>query len=192
MSEIPHIILELPSLTKYSAIAVLAVNVENLPEIKENLIKGNTDYDYGFVNGKNVVSLEQLRSSYYRVMVDEHNNSMKTRTLHTEVIYALSPFKNIMDCLNKSGISKDSKTLLILKIVESQGLTDKFIAETLENLVGIIKGDFVEVSDENLQKHVDLKTIEKNNRIKIRGTHLENNWSDITRTLVTATQLKGL
>lgn len=192
MAELPHIIIELPSFTKYKAVATLVTDVENLKEIKENLIKGNKEYDYGFINASNVVSLEQIRSAYYKVMVDEKNGGMKTRTLHTEMIYNLCPSKNIMDCLNRYGISKDSKTLLVLKIVESEKLVDDFVSETLKNLQKIVHGNFVDLSDAELQKHVNLKTIEKYNQIKIRGTLLENNWNNISRLLVTSIQLKGL
>lgn len=192
MSAIPHTVIQLPSLTKYQALAVLATDVENLTDIKANLIKGNTQYDYGFVNAKNIVSLEQIRSAYYKVMVDERHDTMKTRTLHTEFIYALSPFKNIMDCLNKFGISKDSKTLLILKIVKSDELNEEYINENLDNLSKIVDGKFIDLTDENLINHVDVKVVEKNTKLKIRGTPLEGNWTNISRALVTANQLKGL
>lgn len=192
MAQIPYIIIEIPSLDKYKAIGTFAVDVQNLKDIKENLIKGNKEYDYGFINAKNVISLEQIYSAYYKVMVDEKSGGMRTRTLHTEMIYDLSPFKNIMDCLNKYGVSKDSNVLLILKIVKSEELTKNFINQTLENLQKVINGNFVHFSDAELQKHADLKLIEKHNQLQIRGTPLENNREKLSRLLVTSTQLKGL
>lgn len=191
MCDIPYLVLEIPVFDKFKTVAVLVKNVENLQVIKENLIKPNKDYDYGFINTNNVVSLEQIYSAYYKIMLDESNGSMKSRTLHTEFIYALSPFKNIMDCLNKFGISKTSNSLLILKITKEEEYSQDYLNSQLNNIKSIVVGDFVELNDANLQKSVDVKTLEKNYKLKIRGTSLENDWSSITRNLVAITQLKG-
>jgi EKC/KEOPS complex subunit CGI121/TPRKB len=182
----------IPVFTKYKCFAVLVNNVENLQTIKENLIKGNTDYDYAFINAKNITSLEQLYSVYYKVMLDERNGTMKSRTLHTEIIYALSPFKNIMDCLNKYGISKTADSLLVIKIMNAEDASAENVQYQLANIKAIVHGDFIELSDINLQKSVDMKLLEKNYKLKIFGTPLENNWASITRNLVSITQLKGL
>lgn len=192
MSSVPFREIEVPVFDKYKAVAILAKNVTNLQNIKENLIKGNTDYDYSFINAQNIISLEQLYSAFYKVMLDESHGSMKSRTLHTELIYALSPFKNILDCLNKFGISKTSDTLLVVKIVKGETVTPIFIKENLENLERIIDGDLIELNDENLQGSANVKMIEKNYKLNIRNTALKDDWDKITRSLVAITQLKGL
>ncbi|GMM48379.1 Cgi121 protein [Pichia kluyveri] len=191
-SAIPFREIEVPVYKKYKAVCFLASNVKNCQEIKENLIKANKDYDYGFLNAKNVVSLEQLYSGFYKTVMSQHDGNMKSRTLHTELIYSLSPFKNIMDCLNKFGISKDSNSILIVKIVESETLNNYFIKTQQENLKSIIDGEFLEITDDSLQEITDIKALEKNYKLKIRSTKLENNWPSISRNLVSITHLKGL
>ena len=191
-SAIPFREIEVPVYKKYKAVCFLASNVKNCQEIKENLIKANKDYDYGFINAKNVVSLEQLYSGFYKTVMSQHDGNMKSRTLHTELIYSLSPFKNIMDCLNKFGISKDSNSILIVKIVESETLNNDFIKTQQEHLKSIIDGEFLEITDDSLQEITDIKALEKNYKLKIRSTKLENNWPSISRNLVSITQLKGL
>lgn len=184
--------IEVPVFTSFKALAVLVRDVENVQAIKDNLIKGNKSYDYAFINAQNIVSLEQLYSAYYKAMLDEHHGTMKTRTLHTEVIYALSPFKNIMDCLNRFGVSKTSTTLLVLKIFKREEGTPEYLAEQFDNIRRLTSGHVVELDDSNLHAAADLKHIEKNYKIKIKGTPLENHWAQITRTLIGITQLKGL
>lgn len=191
-SAIPSREIEVPVYKKYKAVCFLASNVKNCQEIKENLIKANKDYDYGFINAKNVVSLEQLYSGFYKTVMSQHAGNMKSRTLHTELIYSLSPFKNIMDCLNKFGISKDSNSILIVKIVESETLNNDFIKTQQEHLKSIIDGEFLDITDDSLQEITDIKALEKNYKLKIRSTKLENNWPSISRNLVSITQLKGL
>lgn len=190
--DIPYTLIEVPVYSKYSALAVLVENVVNQEFIKENLIKGNTDYDYAFINAGNIITLEQIYSAFYKAMMDDDHGNMKSRTLHTEFIYALAPFKNIMDCLNKFGISKTSNSLVILKIREKVIFTDEFISSELQNIKNIVDGDICQLSDDNLQKTLDMKAIEKNYRIKIKGTELENNYLAVSRSLISITQLKGI
>jgi EKC/KEOPS complex subunit CGI121/TPRKB len=184
--------LEIPVFNEYKAVAFLVKDVQNWQTIKENLIKANTEYDYAFINAKNIVSLEQIYSAFYKAMLDNHHGTMKSRTLHTEVIYALSPFKNIMDCLNKFGVSKSSDSLLIMKIVPNKEVSQKFVDTHLKNIGSIVQGKIVALSDSNLQESADVKVIEKNYKLKIKNTSLENDWDEMTRSLVSMTQLKGL
>lgn len=184
--------LEVPIFDSHKTLALLVNNVQNLAEIKENLIKGNLDYDYAFINAKNIVSLEQIYSAYYRVMQDFSHNTMKSRTLHTEFIYALSPFKNIMDCLNKFGISKTSDTLLIVKIVKKEEATPEYFKSQVEHLKEIVDGNIIDLNDDNLQSTADKKSISKNYKLKAAGLPTEFDWNFITRNVISIIQLKGL
>lgn len=188
-----YIELKVPIFESHTAIAVLMKNVQNLEIIKENLIKGNFDYDYGFINAKNIVSLEQIYSAYYKVMQDSAYNTMKSRTLHTEFIYALSPFKNIMDCLNKFGISKTSDVLLILKIVKKEDATTEYFESQLKHIKTVVTGEIIKLDDENLQNFADAKSIAKNYKLKTNNRKsLDNDWNLVTRNVVSIIQLKGL
>lgn len=184
--------LKVPIFNSHKALALLVNNVQNLTEIKENLIKGNLDYDYAFINARNIVSLEQIYSAYYKVMQDFSHGTMKSRTLHTEFIYALSPFKNIMDCLNKFGISKTSDTLLILKIVKKEDATQEYFKSQVEHLKEIVNGDMVDLNNSNLQFTADKKSIFKNYKLKTAGFSEEVNWNLVTRNVISIIQLKGL
>lgn len=184
--------LRVPVFEAYVGMAVLVDHAINTATIKDNLIKGNKQYDYAFVNARNIISLEQIYSAYYKVMQDSSYNTMKSRTLHTEFIYALSPFKNIMDCLNKFGISKKSDALLILKIVRKEHATERFFQSELDNIKQIVDGELIPLSDENLQKIADIDTITKNYKLKLDSNQLNNDYGVITRHLVALTQLKGL
>lgn len=193
MSDTPeYLVLQVPIFDSHQALAVLVNDVKNLDTIKTNLIQGNKEYDYAFINGKNIVCLEQLYSAYYKVMQNHHYGTMKSKSLHTEIIYALSPFKNIMDCLNKFGVSKQSDTLLVLKIVKSEHATAEYFSSEFSKVKTIVDGSFVALSDMNLQTTADIKSIVKNYKYKVDASHLEPNWGIVTRNLVSIIQLKGL
>lgn len=187
-----YLVLEVPIFTSHKALAVLVNDVQNLETIKKNLIQGNREYDYAFINAKNIVCMEQLYSAYYKVMQNFHYETMKSKSLHTEIIYALSPFKNIMDCLNKFGISKQSDAIVVLKLVKTEEANLEYFESQLANIKAIINGDFVELNDVNLQSTADIKSIIKNYKCKFDQAQPENDWGTLTRNLVSIIQLKGL
>lgn len=165
MSELKYKILEIPLFPLFKAFAVLVTDIRNQQDIKEKVIKGNLKYDFAYINGHNLLSLEQLYSALYKTLLDKSQNGMKSKTLHTEFIYNLSPMKNIMDCLNKFGVSEDAHTMVVVRIVQNDKITPDYFNEVLKSVQEIIDGDIIELSDMNLQHFSDLKKIEKNFKI---------------------------
>ncbi|CCH42437.1 hypothetical protein BN7_1982 [Wickerhamomyces ciferrii] len=70
-------------------------NVQNAAEIKSNLLSGNQDYNFAFINSQTIISSEQLIASVYRSLLDYTEDKIRTRTLHSEVIFSLSPTQNV-------------------------------------------------------------------------------------------------
>lgn len=192
MSELKYKLLEIPLFPSFKAFAVLVTNIKNQQAIKENVIKGNLKYDFAYINCHNLLSLEQLYSALYKTLLDNSQNGMKSKSLHTEFIYNLSPMKNIMDCLNKFGVSTDSRNMVVVKIVQNDKITYEYFNEILKSVQEIIDGNIMELSDVNLHQFSDLKKIENNFKIKVSGTVFEENLGKLNRLLVAMTQLKGL
>lgn len=168
--------LTIPQFPEYKVNLHKFSNVQNSKDIKEQLIQGNTLYDFAFINAECVISLEQLMSAVYRSLLDLTGDKLRTRSLHSEVIFSLSPTQNIMDALRRFGIQDNSKELILVKI--TKGGEDYSLQ--------IIDGEEVQVTDESLQQTAVLKTIKKNYKISTETPH------DITRQTVAAIQLRGL
>ncbi|GME90728.1 unnamed protein product [[Candida] boidinii] len=162
-------------------------DVQNQDEIKSHLLKGDEEYNYAFINAENIVSVEQVLSVVYRTLLDKSYDRMKSKTIHSEVIFNLAPQKNRMECLNKFGISPDSPNLIVVKVVPS---TEEFTAQTMdENLGKIVKGTVLPLSDETILKCLNFNSIKKN--YKLADAMVEDPVK-LTRMLVSVTQLKGL
>jgi len=70
-------------------------NVTNSSEIKHNLISGNQEYNFAFINSYTIVSIEQLVAAIYRSLLDYTQFKIRTKTLHSEVIFSLSQTQNV-------------------------------------------------------------------------------------------------
>ncbi|ODV83443.1 hypothetical protein CANARDRAFT_9502 [[Candida] arabinofermentans NRRL YB-2248] len=191
MSEKPSKVLEFESFPNYKIFVAYFINVQNTDEIKSELLKGNTDYDFAFINGENLLSLEQIYSAVHKCLLDERFNRKKSKTLHTEIIFNLAPQRNIMECLNKFGISSSSTDLLVLKVLNLED--GNSIQEKEQELLAILKkninGDIMEFDDATLSERAKLPSIKKNYKL---GDTFTEDLSKLNRILIGITQLKGL
>lgn len=187
----------LPQFPQFTVYLFKFKNVTNSKEIKQNLIKGDKRYDFSFINAQTVLSEEQLLSAVYRALLDHTQDKIRTKTIHSEVIFSLSPTQNIMDALRRFGIQDDSTDLIVIKIVDSNSQE--------EFDLGVVEGEQVDITDEDLKSTAILKTIKKVSTPFPPITHIGTNSiisknyklksEDLTvlsHQIVAAIQLRGL
>ena len=114
-------------------------------------------------------------------MVEAKYNRLRTKSLQSEILLALSPTSNIGEAFKRFGLKKDTTNLLMIQI--SQNQTSSFD-------VTLVKGDTVEFEDDNLEKMSDIGTIKKIYKID-QSLHLKDN-AQLSRAVVNAIQLRGL
>ncbi|CAN6641587.1 EKC/KEOPS complex subunit Cgi121p [Trichomonascus vanleenenianus] len=131
--------------------------IENVQQIREGLLSGDQDYAYAFVNASTIVSFEHLMAAVYRAVNDWQSGNLRTRSIHSEIVFCLSPNNNIMEALKRFGISESSRALYAIKVVEKGDSTDyhRFLMAT-------IRGQEVEVNEENIQALTNHAEVKKN------------------------------
>lgn len=155
-------------------------NVRNAAEIKKKLISGAAEtHDFAFINGKVVTSIEQILAAVYRALLDYTTDKIRTKTLHSEVLFSLSPTQNIMDALKKFGLQDDSTELFIVKVIHRPSQPPHYS-------LGIIDGDEVEALAPF--PDCDLKLIKKLYKLPATAEDPEV----MTRHIINAIQLRGL
>ncbi|KAA8916653.1 hypothetical protein TRICI_001279 [Trichomonascus ciferrii] len=156
----------------------LFTNVQNTPEIRSHMASGDPNYNYAFVNAATIVSLEHLLAATYRAINDHSTGKPRTRNLHSEIVFCLSPNNNIMDSLKRFGTSDESETFYAVKVVdEDEEDKDKY----LRFLHQTIKGDELDVSEEIIKAYTIDAVVKKNYKI---------NPSDVS-TIISTISLRG-
>ncbi|KAG7529522.1 hypothetical protein FFLO_05590 [Filobasidium floriforme] len=104
-------------------------NVTNSADLRKRLVAAATMegeegdrerdlLDYAFVEANMIVDREQLLTAIYSALQAASSGSLKTKTLHSEVLLSLHPSATpqINEALRKFGISATTKNLILVRI----------------------------------------------------------------------------
>uniref|UniRef100_A0A914LQ17 Uncharacterized protein n=1 Tax=Meloidogyne incognita TaxID=6306 RepID=A0A914LQ17_MELIC len=86
-------------------------NVENASELREFVRKG--EIDAALIRAELLLEPFVLLAAANRAVHQAAHNRMITRSLSAELIYSLSPNRNISDSLNTFGIAENSQSLVV-------------------------------------------------------------------------------
>ncbi|CAH7687225.1 kinase binding protein CGI-121-domain-containing protein [Phakopsora pachyrhizi] len=117
----------------------LFVGVKNSGEIRDELVRASKSgdrsdqarLDWAFIDASMITSMEHILTSIYQVLISSSNDELKTKTLHSEILWALSPGTNIMDAIKRFGIGPKTSSVLLIKLLNKQKLVN-FDQEALE------------------------------------------------------------
>eukprot|EP00045_Choanoeca_perplexa_P003637 m.32412 g.32412 ORF g.32412 m.32412 type:complete len:172 (-) comp12148_c0_seq2:1086-1601(-) len=131
-----------------AARVALFVNVKNAKELKTAVIEQKLPA--ALINPSLVADVFLLRLAAMEAASAEESNSMKTRSVYTEIIFQLSPSKQIKHALETIGIQDDSTALLLLTFEDDA---------KAQELCAMVEGSLV--SPVQLQDLADLAAIRK-------------------------------
>lgn len=81
-----------PDLALYVA---LYADVENAAFLKEQLLAGNADFEYAFIDASVIISTKHVLAAAFRACYDYLNDRLKSRNVHSETVFSLSPNNNV-------------------------------------------------------------------------------------------------
>ena len=113
-------------------------NVQNPLEIREKLMKGQLDATV--INAKLIPDILQIFVAANKAAKSRQNGKALTKTVHTELIYNLSPTKKVTESLKIFGISEKSEDLLVVTFDDDNG-------EKLQNIKNVIQGDIKDLAE---------------------------------------------
>ncbi|KAF7637578.1 hypothetical protein Mgra_00002836 [Meloidogyne graminicola] len=143
--------------TKFLRIC-LFTNVENASELRELVRKG--EIDASLIRAELLLEPFVLLAAANRAIHQSAHNRMITRSLSAELIYSLSPNRNISDSLNTFGIAENSHSLVV-------AIFDDVKGKKMISIAKRIKG--MPVSFETLRQISDLALIKQEELIIILG-----------------------
>ncbi|KAL1916530.1 uncharacterized protein VTP21DRAFT_5721 [Calcarisporiella thermophila] len=125
-------------------------NVRNTASLRERLLKGDPSLSYAFVDARMLLDPFQVLVAANKAVHDQQHNSLKTRTLYSEILYNLEPTSSISEALRKFGIKEDTDALVIAKIGKE---ADE------EELKGVVEGELVPLAE--LDTFTDMNALKK-------------------------------
>ncbi|KAJ8102089.1 kinase binding protein CGI-121-domain-containing protein [Lipomyces tetrasporus] len=182
----PGLTLRLPQFPQSVVHVGLYTSVTNAATIRKELLSGNTRYSYAFVDPRSMLSVAHVLAAVYRALTDMEAGGLRTRTLSSEVVFALGGTMNIADTLRRFGIADDSDSLLVVKVDTDQTKRSNSVWAELEE---IIQGTSIPVSDENIAQLTDIETVRKNYKLQ-PGISLVDR-SEATKVVAGAIALRG-
>lgn len=88
----------LPHLPNSPIQVCLFNNVQNSTFLRQQLLQGNSDFEYAFLDASVLISTSHVLAACFRAISDSLNGRLKTRNVHSEIVFALSPNNNV-SCL---------------------------------------------------------------------------------------------
>jgi EKC/KEOPS complex subunit CGI121/TPRKB len=85
----------LPHLLEHPLRVCLFQHVQNASFLREQLLAGNSDFEYAFLDATVLLSRTHVLAACFRAINDKLNGRLKSRNVHSEIVFSLSPNNNV-------------------------------------------------------------------------------------------------
>ncbi|KAI1314928.1 hypothetical protein EDD11_001565 [Mortierella claussenii] len=109
--------------------------VKNAPDLKEQLQAQDKTLAFAMVESNLIMDVFQLLTAATKAAQDNEAGKLSTQSLNSEIIYNLSPTKNIAESLKRFGITENTTSLIAVKI---GGNPDEVMDIMLKTVDGIL------------------------------------------------------
>lgn len=160
----------LPHLSQYPLRVCLFTAVKNAAFLRRQLLEGNQEFEYAFLDASVLLSRSHVLAACFRAIYDWLNDRLKSRNVHSEIVFSLSPNNNVsIHVISKYTTSifgsstcsprafRQALHLTLHKIAES---FRRFgISDDSENILAIKVGDDASQVEAHLKQHVEGKPV---------------------------------
>jgi EKC/KEOPS complex subunit CGI121/TPRKB len=157
-------IITLPHLPDHPLRVCLFKDVKNTAFLRQQLLDGNLEFEYAFLNASTLISRNHVLAACFRAINDQLNNRLKSRNVHSEIVFSLSLNNNV-----SGKYQARANFLLIITVLNSSSLTSYKIAESFRrfgiqdsttNVLAIKVGGEAENVQSHLMQHVEGTPVE--------------------------------
>jgi len=123
-------------------------------------LEGETEREavkFSFVNARLVTSILHIQTAITQALLAAAQNTLRTKTVHSEVIWALNPSNNITEAFRRYGVSDDSTALLVIRIDPLES------SDVERRMNGVIEGTQAPISE--LADLTDWIAVKKYNKL---------------------------
>ncbi|KAJ3865040.1 kinase binding protein CGI-121-domain-containing protein [Lentinula novae-zelandiae] len=149
--------------------AMLFYPVSNPAKIKQRIIDAAKSkaheadeereaVNFSFIDASLITSRLHLETAINQAILAESQGSLRTKTVHSEILFALNPTNNITEAIRRYGVSDTTKALCVVQIMNSSATTAS-ISDVEIKMKKVVNGSIV--SFDELAKLTDWNTVEK-------------------------------
>ncbi|KAF4637468.1 hypothetical protein G7Y89_g619 [Cudoniella acicularis] len=162
-------------------------NITNASFLQQQLLAGNTSFEYALIDAsvvclspstssklfgpcdapnitdtpfaQKIVSRLHVLAAAFRAINDSISGRLRSRNVHSEIVFSLSPNNNIAESFRRFGITPDTTSLLIIKV--STPTSPTTASEVQAHLDAEIQGEPIPFTDSELAQISDIPRIKK-------------------------------
>ncbi|KAL2042118.1 hypothetical protein N7G274_005306 [Stereocaulon virgatum] len=136
----------------------LYTDVQNAPILRDQLLQGNPDFEYALIEASVILSTTHVLAAVFRAANDHLYARLKSRNVHSEIVFSLGANNNIAQSLRTFGITSTTTNLLVIKLSTDPGITALTVSEHLSTS---IQGTQVDFNDATLTNMADIAKVRK-------------------------------
>jgi len=87
--------IHLPHLETHPLQVGLFKDCQNAPFLRQQLLEGNTDFEYAFLDASVLLSRAHVLAACFRAVNASISGRLSSRNMHSEVVFSLSPNNNV-------------------------------------------------------------------------------------------------
>ncbi|KAF9563355.1 CGI-121-domain-containing protein [Agrocybe pediades] len=111
--------------------------------------------NFAFIDARLITSKLHLETATFQAILAESQGGLRTRTVHSEILYNLNPTHNITEAIRRYGVSENNTDVLVVRI-GSQDLVPSVVEERMKE---VVSGNLVPLSE--LQDVTDWSSVKK-------------------------------
>ncbi|CAD6442323.1 16432d8d-74f0-4f90-84b9-cf01ec903180 [Sclerotinia trifoliorum] len=105
-----------------------------------------------------------ILAASYRAINDALEGRLKSRNIHSEIVFSLSMNNNIAESFRRFGITPSTTSLLVVKVAPASSAS-----QISEHLSSSIEGEAVPFEDGTLSKMTDIARVKKLYKLNASG-----------------------
>ncbi|KAI0773639.1 CGI-121-domain-containing protein [Fomes fomentarius] len=72
--------------------------------------------NFAFIDARLICSLLHLQTAIYQAILAQVQGSLRTKTVHSEILWALNPTNNITEAIRRYGVADTTTSLIVVHI----------------------------------------------------------------------------
>ncbi|KZT13190.1 CGI-121-domain-containing protein, partial [Laetiporus sulphureus 93-53] len=148
--------------------------------------------NFAFVDARLISSPLHLQTAIVQAILAHVQGTLRTKTIHSEILWALSPNNNITEAIRRFGVSDSTTALLVIRIASPEFAPER----VLTSMQAVVSGSLVSIT--RLREITDWTAIKKYYRvdadpaIKVQGMDSEKERAVVNEIVVSAVAMKSV